>query len=82
MRRNRNGTFVTSVRPGRFARPDLPQSVQPAPEPGRQALLANLSNDLHRMRCLAIELQRALEHVGAGDIADDIRSKYFPGRQP
>lgn len=80
MRRSRNGTFVTSVRPGRFARPDL----RPAPtgEPERQALITELSSDLFRLRCMAIELQGALEGNGLGALVEDIRSKYFPGRQP
>lgn len=76
MRLRRNDQFATSIRPGRFARPRF----QPAPTPERLTLLADMSNELHRLRCLAIELQRALQQVGASELADDIRDKYFPGR--
>lgn len=76
MRRSRQDQFVSSIRPGRFARPQF----RPATTPERQALLAEMSDELLRLRCLVVELRGALHRVGAGVLADDIRDKYFPGR--
>lgn len=74
MRKSRQGQLVRSVRPGRFDRPQF----RPSQTPERQILVAEMSDELLRLRCLVVELQSALHRIGAGTLADDIHAKYFP----
>jgi len=80
MRQSRTAPY-RNVRPGRALRPDAsqPRSAAGQAEQGSEAhqpSLAVLSSELHRLRCLVIELQNALHRRGADSLIADLRTKY------
>ena len=81
MRQSRTVPY-RNVRPGRALRPAAqPRSSStagPVEQGGEasQPSLTALSSELHRLRCLVIELQNALHRRGADSLIADLRTKY------
>lgn len=55
-------------------RPMLIDRAAPRPE-------GAVSTENLRLRCALIEMERTLRRMGAGEAADDIRSRYGIGRE-